>query len=91
MMTNSQKKNNNHFTTVPEPEEPDPESDDPVPSRGHETPAEPDEDDDDDYGQLKAEYLELHEEIKSKAVSERRRLPKLKNGKNLKRIVNNLG
>ena len=86
MMTNSQQNDNNnpqlhqnltlnqmiqyHLEILKHQQKPDEEEED---------------DDDDDYNPLKAEYLQLLEDIKSKAMSERRRLPKLKNDKNLKK------
>ena len=72
-------------TTILEPVEPEvnPEPEDPIPPTNHETP------DDDDYDLLKDEYLELLEEVKSQPMKERKKLSKLKNDKNLKRVVNN--
>ena len=64
---------------IPEPELP-------IPPTYHETP----DDDDDyeyDYDQLKNEYLELLEEVKSQPMKERKKLSKLKNDKKLKRVV----
>ena len=63
---------------IPEPEHP-------IPPTYHETL-----DDDDDYDQLKYEYLELLEEVKSQPMKERKRLSKLKNDKKLKRMVKTL-
>ena len=56
-------------TTILEPVEPEvnPEPEDPIPPTNHETP-----DDDDDYEQLKDEYLELVEEFKSQPIKEER-------------------
>ena len=62
-----------------------PEPEDPIPPTNHETP-----NDNDDYDQLKDEYLELLEEVKSQPMKERKKLPKPKNNKNLKRVVKNL-
>ena len=45
------------------------EEEDPIPPTNHETP-----DDDDDFDQLKDEYLELLEEVKSQPVKERKKL-----------------
>ena len=47
----------------------------------------PDYDNDYDYDQLKGEYLELPEEVKSQPIKERKKLSKLKNDKKLKRVV----
>ena len=58
---------------IPEPEHP-------IPQMYHETP------DDYDYDQLKEEYLQLLEEVKSQPMKERKKLSKLKNDKKLKRI-----
>ena len=71
-------------TTILEPVEPEvnPEPKHPIPPTYHETP-----DDDDDYDQLKDEYLQLLEEVKSKPMKERKKLSKLKNDKKLKRVV----
>ena len=57
----------------------------PIPPTYHETL---DDDDDYDYGydQLKDEYLELLEEVKSQPMKERKKLSKVKNDK-LKRVV----
>ena len=59
-------------TTILEPVEPEvnPEPEDPIPPTYHETPD--DDDDDYDYGQLKDEYLELLEEVKSQPMKERK-------------------
>ena len=62
-----------------------PEPEDPIPPTNHETP-----DDDDNYDQLKDEYLELLEEVKSQPMKERKKLAKLQNHKNLKRVVKTL-
>ena len=71
-------------TTILEPVEPEanPKPEDPIPPTYHETP-----DDDDDYDQLKDEYPELLEEVKSQPMKERGKLSKLKNDKKLKRVV----
>ena len=61
------------------------ESEHPIPPTYHDTP-----DNDDDYEQLKDEYLELLEEAKSQPMKERKKLPKLKNDKKLKRVVKTL-
>ena len=55
-------------TSILEPVEPEvnPESEDPVPTTNHETL-----DDDDDYDQLKDEYLRLFEEVKSQPMKDR--------------------
>ena len=63
------------------------ESEHPIPPTYHETP---DDDDDYDYDQLKYEYLELLEEVKSQPMKERKKLSKLKNDKKLKRVVKTL-
>ena len=47
-------------------------------------------DNDDDYDQLKDEYLELLEEVKSQPMRERKKLSKLNNDKKLKRMVKTL-
>ena len=65
---------------IPEPEHP-------MPQTYHERP---DDDDDYDYDQLKYEYLELLEEVKSQPMKERKKLSKLKNDKKLKRVVKTL-
>ena len=56
-------------TTILEPVEPEvnPEPEDPIPPKNHETP----DDDDYDYDQLKCEYLELLKEVKSQPMKER--------------------
>ena len=66
-------------TSILEPVEPEvnPEPKDPIPPTNHETP-----DDDDDYDQLKDEYLELLEKVKSQPMKERKKLAKLKSDKN---------
>ena len=46
-----------------------------------------DYDHDYDYDQLKDEYLELLEEVKSQPMKERKKLSKVKNDKKLKRVV----
>ena len=76
-------------TTILEPVEPEvnPEPEDPIPLTNHETP----DDDGDDYDQLKDEFLELLEEVKSQPMKERKKLSKLKNDKKLKRVVKILG
>ena len=55
-------------TTILEPVEPEvsPEPEDPIPPTNHETP-----DDNDDYDQLKDEYLELIEKVKFQPMNER--------------------
>ena len=65
-------------TTILEPVEPEvnPEPEYPIPPTNHETP------DDDE--------LELFEEVKSQPMKERKKLSKLKNDKNLKRVVKTL-
>ena len=59
-------------TTILEPVEPEvnPEREDPIPPTYNETP-----DDDNDYDQLKDEYLELIEEVKFQPMKERKKLP----------------
>ena len=76
-------------TTILEPVELEviPESEHPIPPTYHETP---DDDENYDYDQLKYEYLELLEEVKSQPMKERKKLSKLKNDKKLKRVVNTL-
>ena len=78
-------------TTILEPVEleviPEPEC--PIPPIYHETPDD-DDDYDYDYDQLKYEYLELLEEVKSQPMTERKKLSKLKNDKKLKRMVRTL-
>ena len=71
-------------TTILEPVESEvnPEAEGPIPPTYHETP-----NDDDDYDQLKDEYLELLKEVKSQPMKERTKLSKLNNDKNLKRVV----
>ena len=75
-------------STILEPVEPEvnPEPEHPIPPTYHETP---DDNDDYDYDhvQLKDEYLELLEEVKSQPMKQRRKLSKLKNDKKLKRVV----
>ena len=66
---------------IPEPEHP-------IPPMYHETPD--DDDYDYDYYQLINEYLELLEEVKSQPMKERKKLSKLKNDKNLERVVKTL-
>ena len=75
-------------STILEPVEPEvsPEPEDPIPPIIHEKP----DDDDYDYDQLKDEYLELIEEVKSQGMKERKKLSKLKNDKKLKRVVKTL-
>ena len=63
-----------------------PESEHPIPPIYHETQ----DDDDYDYDQLKYEYLELLEEVKSQPIKERKKLSKLKNDKKLKQVVKTL-
>ena len=65
---------------IPEPEHP-------IPPAYHETPY---EDDDYDYDQLKDEYLELLEKVKSQPKKERKKLSKLKSDKKLKTVVKTL-
>ena len=76
-------------TTILEPVELEviPETEHPIPPTYHEAP---DDDDDYDYDQLKYEYLELFEEVKSQPMKERKKLYKLKNDKKLKRVVKTL-
>ena len=62
---------------IPKPEHP-------IPPTYHETP---DDDDDYDCDQLKDEYLELLEEVKSQPLKERKKLSKVQNDKKLKRAV----
>ena len=73
-------------TTILEPVEPEvnPEPEHPIPPTYRETP---DDNDDYDYDsdQLKDEYLELLEEVKSQPMKQRRKLSKLKNDKKLKK------
>ena len=78
-------------TTTLEPVEPEvnPEPEDPIPPTYHETPDDGD-DCDYDYDQLKDEYVELLEEVKSQPMKERKKLSKLKNDKKLKRVVKTL-
>ena len=78
-------------TTILELVEPEvnPEPEDPIPPTYHETPNDGD-DYDYDYGQLKDEYLELLEEVKSQPMKERKKLSKLKNDKKLKRVAETL-
>ena len=66
-------------TTILEPVELEviPESEHPIPPPYHETPHD-DGDYDYDYDQLKYEHLELHEEVKSQPIKERKKLPKFK-------------
>ena len=75
-------------TTNLEPVEPEvnPEPEHPIPPTYHETPDD-DDDYDYDYDQLKDEYLELLEEVKSQPMKERKKLSKVKNDKKLKRVV----
>ena len=72
-------------TTILEPVEPEvnPEPEDQIQPIYHEKP----DDDDYYYDQLKDEYLELLEEVKSQPMRERK---KLKNDKKLKRVVKTL-
>ena len=78
-------------TTILEPVEPEvnPEPEDPIPQTYHETP-DGDDEYDYDYDQLKDEYLQLLEEVKSQSMKERKKLSKLKNYKKLKRVVKTL-
>ena len=71
-MANNLKKNNRPVTTILEPVEPEvnPEPEHPIPPTYHETP----DDDDYDYDQLKDEYVELLEEVKSQPMKERKKL-----------------
>ena len=89
MMTNKLKKNNRPGTTILVPVEVEviPEPEHPIPPTYHKTP---DDDDDYDYDQLKDEYLELLEEVKSQPMKERKKLSNLKNDKKLKRVVETL-
>ena len=75
-------------TTILDPVEPEvnPEPEHPIPPTYHETP-DNDDDYDYDYDQLKDEYLELLEEVKSQPIKERKKLSKLKNDKKLKGVV----
>ena len=75
-------------TTILEPVEPEvnPEPEHPIPPTYHETPDD-DDDYDYDYDQLKDEYVELLEEVKSQPMKERKKLSKLKNDKKLKIVV----
>ena len=77
-------------TTILEPVEREviPEPEDPIPPTYLETPD--DDDSDYDYDQLKYEYIELLEEVKSQPMKERKKLSKLKNDKKLKRVVKTL-
>ena len=71
-------------TTILEPVEPEvnPELEHPIPATNHETPDYDDDYDHDyDYDQLKDEYLELLEEVKSQPMKEKKKLSKLKNDK----------
>ena len=80
-------------TTILEPVEPEvnPEPEDPIPPTYTETPDDDnDYDHDYDYDQLKDEYLELLEEVKSQPIKERKKLSKLKNDKKLKGVVKTL-
>ena len=58
-----------------------PESEHPIPSTYHET-TDDDDDYDYDYDQLKYEYLELLEEVKSQPMKERKKLSQLKMTRN---------
>ena len=73
-------------STILEPVEPEvnPEPEHPIPPTYHETPDDNDNYDY-DYDQLKYEYLELLEEVKSQPMKQRRKLSKLKNEKKLKK------
>ena len=75
-------------TTILEPVEPEvnPEPEHPIPPTYHETPDD-DDDYDYDYDQLKDEYVELLEDIKSQPMKERKKLSRVKNDKKLKRVV----
>ena len=76
-----------HPTTVEiiiEPYNPEPEN--PSLPVAAETTDEP-EDNTDDYEQLKEEYLELLEDIKSQPMKNRKKLPKLKMNKNTKKLI----
>ena len=79
-------------TTILEPVEPEvnPEPEDPIASTYHETPDDDCYDYDYDYDQLKDEYLELLEEVKSQPMKERKKLSKFKNDKKLKRVIETL-
>ena len=61
-------------TTILEPVEPEvnPEPEDPIPPTYHVTPDD-DDDYDCDYDQLKDEYLDLLEEVKSQPMKERKK------------------
>ena len=78
-------------TTILEHVEPEiiPEPEHPISPTYHETP-----DDDDnydyDYDQLKDEYLELLEKVKSQPMKEREKLSKVKNDKKQKKVVKTL-
>ena len=78
-------------TTILEPVELEviPESEHPIPPTYHETPDD-DGNYDYDYDQLKYEYLELLEEVKSQPMKERKKLSKLENDKKLKRVIKTL-
>ena len=78
-------------TTILEPVEHEviPELEHPIPPTYHETP-DHDDDYDYDYDQLKHEYLELLEEVKSQPMKERKKLSKLRNDKKLKSMVKTL-
>ena len=90
-MTNKLKKNNRQqlLSWVPVKLEVIPKPEHPIPPTYHETPDDDDDYDYDyDYDQLKDEYLELLEEVKSHPLKERKKLSKLKNEKKLKSMVN---
>ena len=89
-MTNKLKKNNRQQLLFLEPVELEviPESEHPISPTYHETSD--DDDDDYDYDQLKYEYLELLEEVKSQPMKERKKLSKLKNDKKLIGMVKTL-
>ena len=75
-------------TTILEPVELEvnPEPEHPIPPTYH-TTSDDDDDCDYDYDQLKDEYLELLEEVKSQPMKEGKKLSKLKNDKKVKRMV----
>ena len=66
-----------------EPCNPEPEN--PSPPEAAETTKEPEDNADD--GQLKEEYMELHEDTKSQPMKNRKKLPKLKMNKNTKKLI----
>ena len=73
-----------HPTTVEAIIDPcNPEPENPSPPEVAETTGEPE----DDYEQLKEEYLELLEDTKSQPMKNRKKLPKLKMNKNSKKPI----